>query len=445
MKKIALLAAVTALSPLYASSLSAQVAPVQPRAPDPARLKADVEKLVSFGTRHTLSSATDPKRGIGAARAWAAQEFERMSKGCGGCLKVETVTERFTVPRAPDGVDVVDVLAIQKGTGDPNQVVIVAGHIDSRVSDVMDSRSDAPGANDDGSGSALVMEAARVLAGEKFDGTIVYALLSGEEQGLLGGKLLASTAKARGWQVRAMLNNDIVGNTTGQNGQIVADRVRVFSEGIRSAEDKPEGMTRRGIGGEDDGPSRALAKKIDRVAQDNPQIGLDVFAVRRPDRFGRGGDHSPSLDLGYPAVRFSVGIENYDRQHQDLRTENGRVYGDTVEGMDFPYLARVTALNVATLRALAAAPAAPATVSLDGALSMDTRVLWDAVPGAAAYKIYWRRADAQGWTDSLVVKGANEAVLKDVVVDDHFIGVAAMARDGAESLVTFGGMAPRKR
>ena len=445
MKKIALLAAVAALSPLYASSLSAQVAPAQPRAPDPARLKADVEKLVSFGTRHTLSSATDPRRGIGAARAWAAQEFERMSKGCGGCLKVETVTERFTVPRAPDGVDVVDVLAIQKGTGDPDQVVIVAGHIDSRVSDVMDSRSDAPGANDDGSGSALVMEAARVLAGEKFDGTIVYALLSGEEQGLLGGKLLASTAKARGWQVRAMLNNDIVGNTTGQNGQIVADRVRVFSEGIRSAEDKPEGMTRRGIGGEDDGPSRALAKKIDRVAQDNPQIGLDVFAVRRPDRFGRGGDHSPSLDLGYPAVRFSVGIENYDRQHQDLRTENGRVYGDTVEGMDFPYLARVTALNVATLRALAAAPAAPATVSLDGALSMDTRVLWDAVPGAAAYKIYWRRADAQGWTDSLVVKGANEAVLKDVVVDDHFIGVAAMARDGAESLVTFGGMAPRKR
>ena len=285
---------------------------------------------------------------------------------------------------------------------------------------------------------------ARVLAGEKFDGTIVYALLSGEEQGLWGGKLLADTAKARGWQVRAMLNNDIVGNTLGQNGHIVADRVRVFSEGIRFSEDEKATRTRRAIGGEDDGPSRALAKKIDGIAEANPQVGLDVFAVRRLDRFGRGGDHSPFLELGFPAVRFSVGIENYDRQHQDLRTENGRVYGDTVEAMDFPYLAKVTALNVAALRELADAPAAPASVSLDGALSMDTRVFWDAVPGAAAYKVYWRRADAQDWTDSRVVTGATETLLKDVVVDDHFIGVAAVARDGAESLVTFGGMAPRK-
>jgi Zn-dependent M28 family amino/carboxypeptidase len=312
------------------------------------------------------------------------------------------------------------------------------------VSDVMDATSDAPGANDNGSGSALVIEAARVLAGQKFDGTIVYALLSGEEQGLLGGKLLASTARARGWQVRAMLNNDIVGNTTGQNGRIVADRVRIFSEGIRSAEDVKAGLTRRGIGGEDDGPSRALAKAIDGIAEANPQIGLDVFAVRRPDRFGRGGDHTPLLEAGYPAVRFSVGIENYDRQHQDLRVEAGRDYGDTVKGMDFAYLAKVTALNVATLRVLADAPAAPATVSLDGALSMDTRVMWDAVPAARAYRVYWRRADAQDWADSAVVTGATETVLKDVVVDDHFIGVAAVAQDGAESLVTFGGMAPRR-
>lgn len=426
-----------------ASSLSV-TAFAQGRAPDPARLKADVEKMVSFGTRHTLSSASDPKRGIGAARAWGASEFERISGTCGGCLKVETVAQRFTGPRAPQGVEVVDVLAIQKGTGDPNDVVMIAGHIDSRVSDVMNATSDAPGANDNASGSALVIEAARVLAGDKFDGTIVYALLSGEEQGLWGGKLLADTAKARGWTVRAMLNNDIVGNTIGQNGKRVADRVRVFSEGIRASEDQKAGTVRRAIGGEDDGPSRALAKKIDGIARADPKIGLDVFAVRRPDRFGRGGDHSPSLELGYPAVRFSVGIENYDRQHQDLRTENGRVYGDTVAGMDFPYLAKVTALNVATLRAIAGAPGAPATVSLDGALSMDTRVFWDAVPGAVAYKIYWRRADAQDWSDSRVVRGATQTVLKDVVVDDHFIGVAAVGRDGAESIVTFGGMAPRK-
>jgi hypothetical protein len=443
MNKIILLAAASALG-----SIIAVPAFAQERAPDPTRLKASVETLVGFGTRHTLSSASDPKRGIGAARRWGAAEFAKIGKGCGGCLSIETIADRFTGPRAPDGVEVVDVLAIQKGTGwtdsGPNQVVIVAGHIDSRVTDVMNITSDAPGANDNASGTALVIEAARVLAGEKFEGTIVYALLSGEEQGLWGGKLLAATAKARGWQVRAMLNNDIVGNTVGQNGRIVADRVRVFSEGMRAGDDAKASATRRAIGGEDDGPSRALAKKIDGIAEGNPQIGLDVFAVRRFDRFGRGGDHSPFLDLGFPAVRFSVGIENYDRQHQDLRTENGRVYGDTVAGMDFPYLAKVTALNVATLRALADAPTAPASVSLDGALSMDTRVFWDAVPGAVAYRVLWRRADAQDWIDSRVVTGATETVLKDIVVDDHFIGVAAVGRDGAESLVTFGGMAPRK-
>lgn len=436
--KTASLLAVTALT------LSATAGFAQTKAPDPARLKTTVEKLVSFGTRHTLSSATDPKRGIGAARKWGADEFRRISKTCGGCLTVETVADRFTGPRAPDGVEVVDVLAIQRGTGNPNDVVIVAGHIDSRVSDPMDITSDAPGANDDGSGTALVIEAARVLAGEKFDGTIVYALLSGEEQGLWGGKLLAATAKARGWNVRAMLNNDIVGNTLGTSGQIVDRRIRVFSEGIQSSADLKGALTRRGIGGEDDSPSRALAKKIDGIAEGTPSIGLDVFAVRRPDRFGRGGDHTPLLEAGYPAVRFSVGIENYDRQHQDLRTENGRVYGDTVDAMDFSYLAKVTALNVAALRDIASAPSAPATVSLDGAVSSDTKVIWDAVPGATAYRVRWRRADAQDWTDSRIVTGATETLLKDVIVDDTFIGVAAVGAGGAESLVTFGGMAPRR-
>ncbi|WP_189338303.1 M28 family peptidase [Sphingobium sp. SCG-1] len=436
--RIASLSAATALALVAMPSFAGT------KAPDPARLKITVEKLVSFGTRHTLSSATDPRRGIGAARKWGASEFARISKSCGGCLTVETVADRFSGPRAPDGVEVVDVLAIQRGTGDPNQVVIVAGHIDSRVSDVMNITSDAPGANDNASGSALVLEAARVLAGERFDGTIVYALLSGEEQGLWGGKLLAATAKARGWNVRAMLNNDIVGNTVGQNGTIVDRRVRVFSEGIGAAGDIKAALTRRGIGGEDDSPSRALAKKVDGIAEDNPDIGLDVFAVRRPDRFGRGGDHSPFLEAGFPAARFSVGVENYDRQHQDLRTEGGREYGDTAAAMDFPYLARVTALNVATLRELAAAPAAPASVSLDGALSTDTKVTWDAVPGATAYRVRWRRADAQDWTESRIVKNATETVLKDVIVDDTFIGVSAVSADGAESIVTFGGMAARK-
>ncbi|QUT04274.1 M28 family peptidase [Sphingobium phenoxybenzoativorans] len=423
--------------------IAAAPAPANNPQPSPDRLKATVEKLVSFGTRHTLSSTTDKKRGIGAARRWATAEFERIGKGCGGCLTVENIAGPFSGPRAPQGVEVVDVLAIQRGAGDPNQVVIVAGHIDSRVSDVMDVTSDAPGANDNASGSALVMEAARILAGRKFEATIVYALLSGEEQGLWGGQLLARTAKERGWQVRAMLNNDIVGNTVGQDGTRVADRVRVFSEGARASEDPKATLVRRAIGGEDDGPSRALAKKVDAIAKAEPSIGLDVFAIRRPDRFGRGGDHSPFLDLGFPAVRFTVGIENYDRQHQNLRTENGRVYGDTVDGMDFPYLAKVTALNIAALTTLASAPAAPATVNLDGALSMNTKVSWDAVPGASAYRVYWRRADSQDWADSRVVKDGTATTL-DVIVDDTFIGVAAVGADGSESLVTFGGMAPRK-
>jgi len=410
--------------------------------PDPARLKATVEKLVSFGTRHTLSSTTDKKRGIGAARTWASQEFTRIGKGCGGCLAVESVADRFAGPRAPDGVEVVDVLAIQEGRSAPADVVIVAGHIDSRISDVMNSTGDAPGANDNGSGSALVIETARILSKEKFGATIVYALLSGEEQGLWGGKLLAATATKRGWKVRAMLNNDIVGSTIGQDGSVMADRVRVFSEGARISEEAKAALTRRANGGEDDGPSRALAKYVATTAKAHKDIGLDVLAVRRPDRFGRGGDHMPMLEAGFPAVRLSVGVENYDRQHQDLRTENGRFYGDTVDGMDFLYLARVTALNVVMLFDLATAPAAPASVSLDGAFSTTTRVSWDAVPGATAYRVYWRRADAQDWAGSRDVIGATQTTL-DLIVDDNFIGVAALGPDDTQSVVTFGGMAPK--
>lgn len=428
---------------LLALAFPTNVALAQTTQPDPARLKATVEKLVSFGTRHTLSSATDPKRGIGAARRWAADEFRAISKKCGGCLTIETVSQRFEGPRAPNGVEVVDVLAVQKGSGDPSHVIIVAGHIDSRVSDPMDFTSDAPGANDDGSGSALVIEAARVLAGQKFNGTVVYALLSGEEQGLWGGELLAKTAKERGWKVAAMLNNDIVGNTIGQNGTIVDRRVRVFSEGIRSSEDINAAMIRRGIGGEDDSSSRALAKTIDRIAMDRPDIGLEVFAVRRPDRFGRGGDHTPVLEAGYPAVRFSVGAENYDQQHQDLRTENGREYGDTVDKMDFAYLSRVTALNVAAIKTLASAPPAPEKAFVAGAVSTDSTVSWSPVPGAAAYRVYWRRNDTQDWSDSRIVKDAAQLVLKDVIVDDMFFAVAAVSEAGAESIPTFAGMAPR--
>jgi Zn-dependent M28 family amino/carboxypeptidase len=426
---------------LFLLPLVALASPAVAReAPRPERLKADVEKLVSFGTRHTLSSADDPVRGIGAARRWFASEMGRIGQACGGCITVANIARSFTGPRAPNGAQVVDVLGFQEGR-DPKRVVIVMGHIDSRVTDVMDVTSDAPGANDDGSGVALVLEAARILSREKFDATIVYAALSGEEQGLWGGELLADTARERGWTVSAVLNNDIVGNTIGLDGRRVADRVRVFSEGIRSSESLEQQIARRAAGGEDDGPSRSLAKAIDGVAGTLPG-GVDAVLERRPDRFGRGGDHEPFLKLGYPAVRFSVGVENYDAQHQDLRTEKGRVYGDTVDRMDFPYLAKVTAVNVATLARLAAAPAAPGGVTIAGALSTDTNVRWQAVPGAAGYRLRWRRNDSQDWTDQADAQGTSH-VLKGVIVDDHFVGVSALAKDGSESLVSFAGRAPR--
>lgn len=408
--------------------------------PKPERLRADVATLVGFGTRHTASDPDHPTRGIGAARRWFANELTRIGTACGNCITVANIARGFTGPRAPNGVNIVDVLGFQQGR-DPKRVVIVMGHIDSRVSDVMNATADAPGANDDASGVALVLEAARILSKERFDATIIYAALSGEEQGLWGAQLLAETAKERGWIVTAVLNNDIVGNTVGQDGRRVTDRVRVFSEGIRASEAIEQQIARRAAGGEDDGPSRALAKTVDAVAATVPG-GLDVFLDRRPDRFGRGGDHEPFLKLGYPAIRFSVGVENYDAQHQDLRADAGRVYGDTIDRMDFLYLAKVTAINVATIARLAAAPAAPANVSIEGALATDTTVRWTPVPGAAGYRIRWRRNDAQDWTQSRDVTGS-EAVLPGVIVDDHFVGVSALAASGAESIITFGGRAPR--
>jgi Zn-dependent M28 family amino/carboxypeptidase len=426
------------------SLLIAAAAAAAAAQPDPAQLRATVEKLVSFGTRHTLSSATDPKRGIGAARRWTASRFEAIGKQCGGCLAVETVGDQFSGPRAPNGVRVENVLAVQRGTGDPQRVVIVQGHIDSRVSDVMDFTSDAPGANDDASGVALVMEAARLLSREKLPATIVYAALSGEEQGLWGGQLLARIAKERGWQVTAVLNNDIVGNTRGTEGARDDKRVRVFSEGVMAASDLDAVKAQRANGGEVDSPSRALARAIRRVAEKTK--GLEVIAVARPDRFQRGGDHTAFLNAGIPAaVRFSEVTENYDHQHQTLRTEGGRFYGDTIEHMDFPYLARVTALNIAAIRELATAPAAPQGVTIAGALSATTTVRWQPVAGAAGYRIRWRRADKNDWTDSRDLPAdAVSAKLDGINIDHHFFGVASLAKGGEESVVTFAGPEPRR-
>ncbi|QYE33873.1 M20/M25/M40 family metallo-hydrolase [Polymorphobacter sp. PAMC 29334] len=428
-----------------ALALTAAAVPLgaAPLASDPAAMRSTITTLVGFGTRHTLSTTTDPVRGIGAARRWARGRLDAIGKDCGGCLAVETVGDTFTGARAPAGVRVEDVFAVQKGTSDPGRVVIVQGHIDSRISDSANATGDAPGANDDASGVAVVVEAARLLSKEKFAATIVYAVLSGEEQGLWGGQLLARTAKARGWKVAGVLNNDIVGNTHGIGGEHVDDTVRVFSEGLSAAADLDAAKAMRAIGAEDDSPSRSLAKAIARVAAAHPG-SLRVFAVRRSDRFGRGGDQLPFMEAGYPAVRITEATENYDRQHQDIRVENGRKYGDVIDGVDFPYLAKVAALNVATLRELATAPAAPATATIAGAVSDDTTVNWAASPGASGYRIRWRRADGFAWTEAKDVPAATTSlVLPHVNIDDHFFGVAALSASGAESLVTFAGPVPR--
>ncbi len=412
------------------------------------RLKADVEKLVSFGTRHSLSSANDPKRGIGAARAWAKSEFDRIARACNGCLTTQFLERNMSGPRAPDGVNIVNVLAIKPGKMGWDHVIIIAGHIDSRASDVMDFTKDAPGANDDGSGSALVLEAARIISKQQQDNaTIVFVLLSGEEQGLMGGRLLAETAKERGWTVSAMLNNDIVGGTMGTDGRKVESTVRVFSEGIRASENLEEQMARRNSGGEDDGPSRALARRIADVAGANPvHIGLEVFGVRRPDRFRRGGDHLVALELGFPAVRFTAGVEDYDHQHQDMRVEGGRKYGDTVDEMDFGYLAKVTSLNVLTALSIAAAPPAPTSATLGGAVGSDTVVSWTPVKGATGYHIYVRRNDRMDWQQVIEIDdaAATTHTLRGIIVDDHFVGVSARFGAGSDdSLITFAGLPPR--
>ena len=401
-------------------------------------LHATIAKLVGFGTRHTLSDTKSNTRGIGAARRWVKSRFEDIGRHCHGCLQIDLPEQRVTGERIPQPAAIVDVLAIQKGTGDPDRVIVISGHIDSRVRDVMDATSAAPGADDDGSGTAAVLEAARVLSKHKYDATLVYAVLSGEEQGLYGGKLLAQYAADHHWRVEAALNNDIVGNTLGTNGVKDATHVRVFSEGTRSTETPEQATRRRYNGGEVDSPSRNLARYIGGLAG----AYLKDFSVRmvyRTDRYSRGGDQVPMLAAGYPAVRFSEAIENYTREHEDVRVENGVRYGDVLDAVDFAYLAQVARLNAVTMAALALAPPPPAQVKIEGAVSMDTTVSWSAVPSAASYRVWWRDTTAPYWTDSRAVGEGTSLTLKDINIDDEFFGVSAVSKDGYESPVEFPG------
>ncbi len=406
----------------------------------PDRLLADVTALVGFGTRHTMSETQSETRGIGAARRWTEREFRRISGECGNCLEIALPADMVTGPRIPTPVEVVNVVAIQRGTGDPNRVIVISGHIDSRVSDVMDFTSDAPGANDDASGVAAVLEAARVLSRHRFDATLVYAVLSGEEQGLFGGRILADYAKAQGWVVEANLNNDIVGNSQGQSGVRDTTRVRVFSEGTKTVETTAQADRRRYNGGEVDSSSRNLARYLDGIA-DRYLTNFDVDMIYRTDRFGRGGDQVEMLRAGFPAVRISEGAENYDHQHQDLRTENGVVYGDTIDEMDFDYLGQVARLNIATMAALANAPMVPSGVTIAGAVRPDTTLTWTAAPGAAGYRVWWRSTTAPQWTHSRWAGNATTLVLAGIPIDDYFFGVSAVSEDGYESPVVFPGPA----
>jgi hypothetical protein len=386
---------------LFPLALSVSTLAYAQEAADPAegvsaeRLKSDVERLVAFGTRHTLSEQDNPARGIGAAVDWGADVFHGISSDCGGCLEVVLPERMVEGRRIPVPTRLRNAVAIQRGTERPNEVVIVQGHIDSRVSDVQDFTSDAPGANDDGSGTALVIEAARALSQHEYPTTIVYALLSGEEQGLYGGQLMADYAEAQGWTVKAVLNNDIVGGSCGSDGYCDNSHVRVFSEGPRA--DLTDGMRadQRRNGGENDSPGRNLSRWIDALADEYP-AELDVRQIWRTDRMGRGGDQIPFLDKGYPAVRFSVAVEDYEHQHQDLRTEGGVTYGDTVDEMDFGYLANVTRLNVRALDRLAKAPMPP-MVKAEAAVRTDTLVSWAPVAGATGYCIRMRRTDEAHW------------------------------------------------
>jgi hypothetical protein len=412
-------------------------------ATSPERIERDIRKLVSFGTRHTLSDTVSQTRGIGAARRWIKAEFDAISKECGGCLEV--VYQRNLVKADPRGrypVDtwIVNVLAIQRGTTHPDHYVIMSGDIDSRVSDVLDGKSDSPGANDNGSGVAGTLEAARVLSKYKFAKTIVYAQLSGEEQGLTGGAHLARRALDEGWTVEAVLNNDMIGNIEGINGTIDNRTFRIFSEPTKYTETDRERAARRTTGGEVDGPSRQVARYVERLTrQYMPE--LNPRMIYRLDRFGRGGHHRPFNDVGFPGVRIMEMNEHYHRQHQDLRTEGGIKYGDVIEGVDFEYAAKLTAVNAITLAGLAAAPPPPENVRIRGAVSPSTSLSWARVdsPELLGYKIYWRDTTDPQWTISRFVGNVTEYTLENVVIDNFFFGVAAVGKDGNESTVVFPG------
>ena len=403
------------------------------------RIKADVTMLTNFGTRHTLSDTVSQTRGIGAARRWIKGEFDKTSKACGDCLEVfyqKDLVNKGDNQRIVHDVLVVNVVAIQRGSKYPNRFIIMSGDIDSRVSDPNDYTSDSPGANDNASGMAGTMEAARVLSKYKFENSIIYVGLSGEEQGLYGGKGLAAYAKEKGWEVIGVLNNDMIGNIKGVDGVIDNREFRIFSEPVPPTETEEERNARRFYGGEVDGISRQLARYVYSTTKTYMPV-LKPMLVYRLDRFGRGGHHRPFNDAGFAGIRIMEAHENYTQQHQDIRIDNGIAYGDVLEHVNFDYARKLTAVNAINLAAIAWAPPAPKEVKIGGIVESAAKLQWSKVDGAIGYKIYWRDTTSPTWDNSRLVGDVTEFTLDSIVIDNYLFGISSVGANGHESVVAF--------
>jgi len=409
---------------------------------DARNIEKTIRKLVSFGTRNTLSTQSDPNRGIGAARDWLFTEFSKAAEQSGGRMTVEKQTfEQPKAARVPEPTMVTNIVATLKGT-QPESVgrtYVVSGHYDSMCTSPTNATCDAPGANDDASGTAAVLEMARVMAKYKFDATIIFMAVAGEEQGLLGSTYAAEQAKQKGVDVEAMFTNDIIGSSLGGNGVRDARTVRVFSEGVPSSEKPEEATVRRGVGGENDSAPRQLARFIKETGE-RYLPAMRVMMVYRRDRYLRGGDHIPFLERGFAAVRFTEPNEDYRHQHQNVRIENEVQYGDLPQFDDFNYIAKVARVNAASLAALALAPARPKNVGLiTTRLTNDTDLKWDAnkEPDLAGYEIVWRDTTSPVWTNSRAVGNVTSFTVKGMSKDNYFFGVRAVDKQGNSSPVSF--------
>lgn len=408
----------------------------------PKNIEATIRKLVSFGTRNTLSEQDNPTRGIGAARDWIYAQYQQYSRECGGCLDVQK--QAFVQPKAnriPEPVTLTNVYAVLKGTTDPDRVYVISGHYDSMCTSPTDAKCDAPGANDDASGTAVSLELARVMSKRKFDATIVFMSVPGEEQGLLGATHYANEAAKAKVNIEAMFTNDIVGGVTSQKNSPNRNRVRVFSEGVPSNETAAEAAARRSVGGENDGLSRQLARYIkeqsDRYRKE--MKGFNAWMIYRRDRYGRGGDHEPFLTNGYAAVRFSEADEDFTHQHQNVRTENGIFYGDTPEYVDFDYVANVCRINMVALASLASGPAKPKNVTVNARQSNDTELKWELGKDVdlAGYEVVWRDTTAPEWTNSQWAGNVTTYTVKGISKDNYFFGVRAVDKNGNKSQVVY--------